>query len=211
MLEATGPTPPPRLRLSLHGRCPSVGGGLDGMLCCRGQMPDDRRALGILVVCLSCLTACSPRRDPESAWTMPALGGVDLEAAAEGGYPFAEAGSGHGADAVIEEGDTRGDPPDIAVRRHHPLWRHDERKALAEARALGRGLVVDFWAEWCDACWRFERETYAVPELRRAMQERFVPLRIDVTEETFENREQLQRYAIVKLPTVLVLDSRGRE
>ena len=40
--------------------------------------------------------------------------------------------------------------------------------------------------------------------------EQFVPVRIDVTEETQANREQLQRYAIVSLPAVLVLDSHGR-
>jgi thiol:disulfide interchange protein len=38
-----------------------------------------------------------------------------------------------------------------------------------------------------------------------------VPLRIDVTEESSENREQLKRYAVLQLPTVVLLDHRARE
>ena len=83
---------------------------------------------------------------------------------------------------------------------YDPVWRSDERMAWSEARALGRGLVVDFWADWCDACWRLERQTFAEPEVRRAIAEQFVALRIDVSEETRENREQLQRYGVVQLP-----------
>jgi|RhiMetdeSRZDD1v2_1073273.scaffolds.fasta_scaffold1271647_2 thiol:disulfide interchange protein len=138
---------------------------------------------------------------------MPALGGVDLTT---DGYPFAQAGNGQGADVLVHESEVRGELPEMAVHGHRGLWRANERKALAEARAQGRGVVIDFWAEWCDSCWRLEHETYAEPELRRAMLEQFVPVRIDVTEETQANREQLQRYAIVSLPTVLVLDSHGR-
>lgn len=141
---------------------------------------------------------------------MPALGGVDLAAAGVDGYPFASAGNGQGADVLVHEGEVRGDLPELAMPSRRGMWRANERKALAEARAQGRGVVIDFWAEWCDSCWRLERETYAEPELRRAMLEQFVPVRIDVTEETRANREQLQRYAIVSLPTVLVLDSHGR-
>lgn len=168
-------------------------------------------AYRLLAFGLLFLVACSPRRDPESAWTMPALGGVDLAAAETGGYPFAQAGSeARGGDAVVPEHETRGDLPDDAVHVHG-IWRTDERKAIAEARALGRGLIVDFWAEWCNECWRLERETYAEPEVRRALREQFVPLRIDVTEETHANRDQLKRYAVLQLPTVLVLDRRARE
>ena len=42
-------------------------------------------------------------------------------------------------------------------------WLHDEPAALALARAEGRPLLVDFWAEWCVACKELDRFVWSDP------------------------------------------------
>jgi thiol-disulfide isomerase/thioredoxin len=145
--------------------------------------------------------ACSPKPNVNATWAMPAP--RHLSPGTLGADPSA-------AGAVAGE-QSRGDLPETAYPRDDDLWRSDERRAVSEARDSSVGMVIDFWADWCDACWRFEKETFGDPAVRGLISSRFVPLRIDVTEDSFLNREQLQRYSVTSLPTVLLLDANGRE
>ncbi len=132
------------------------------------------------------------------------------------GYPWAQARvGGRGADSVWPEGGngaaTRGDLPETALAAPSGIWRTDERKAWQEARQLGLGLVVQFWAEWSPDALGFERDTLHDPEVITAIEACCVPIKVDVTEPTMDNREQLDRYRVHQLPTVLVLDRGGQE
>ncbi len=72
-------------------------------------------------------------------------------------------------------------------------------------------MLVEFSAEWCMPCRLLETKTFSDMQVRAAMAADFVPLRIDVTEETVLGREQLERYKVVGLPAILVLDGEGKE
>ena len=104
-----------------------------------------------------------------------------------------------------------GDLPDSAYPNEDPFWRWSEREAWREAETTRRGVLVDFYADWCDECRATARETWRDPLVRRAIASRFVPLRIDVTEITQESREQLERYQVSRLPTSVVVAQNGRE
>ena len=41
-------------------------------------------------------------------------------------------------------------------------------KAVAKARAEGRPMLIDFYAEWCMACKQMEKETFSDPRVQRS-------------------------------------------
>ena len=91
-------------------------------------------------------------------------------------------------------------------------WREDFRSAIEEARTAGRPYIVDFGADWCQACGELERETFADP---RVMAEgaRFVAVHVDLSPrlDTPDKRELLRSYAQRGLPLVVLHASDGRE
>ena len=52
-------------------------------------------------------------------------------------------------------------------------WSHDEQAALVRARAEGRPVILDFWADWCTACKDLDQAAWADPR-RAAGGARFV-------------------------------------
>ena len=89
-------------------------------------------------------------------------------------------------------------------------WRHDEPAALAAARAEGRPVILDFWADWCVACKELDRIAWANPRVREEAT-RFVAVKVDGTEGTPAFERLTEKYGIVGMPTVVFIDGRGRE
>jgi thioredoxin:protein disulfide reductase len=89
-------------------------------------------------------------------------------------------------------------------------WLHDESAALALARSEGRPVIVDFWAEWCTACKELDKVAWADPRVREAAS-RFVAVKVDGTDSTDAVAAIQERYAVQGMPTVVFIDSRGRE
>lgn len=92
-----------------------------------------------------------------------------------------------------------------------PRWRIDLPAALADARANRRRVLLLFLA---DPPGHFARElkrhTFAKKKNRQAVEEgRFIPVRVSLATDL---RSDLARdYRIRKLPTLLILDSEGKE
>jgi len=87
-------------------------------------------------------------------------------------------------------------------------WLHDERLAVQQSRATGKPLLIDFFAEWCAACKELDVHTWADPTVAREVADRFVPLKIDSTEESDENDSLQKKYGVPGLPTVLMMACR---
>jgi thiol:disulfide interchange protein DsbD len=89
-------------------------------------------------------------------------------------------------------------------------WEHDYEAAVRTARAEGRPMVIDFWADWCDACKLLDRTAWSDPDVQ-AESARFVRAKVDGTLDTPEFRELTTRYGVQGLPTVIFIDAQGRE
>ena len=156
------------------------------------------------------LAGCGAGRPVDTVWAMPDPG---AEPGEPRGYPFAySSGPGvAGADRLdeAEPDDQRGDLPETGMVSPLRFWKTDDQAAWQLARASRRGVFISFYASWCEACVLLERDTLADLDVREAIRERFVPLRIDVTEETRASREQLERYGVYQLPAIVVVDASG--
>jgi thiol:disulfide interchange protein DsbD len=84
-------------------------------------------------------------------------------------------------------------------------WLHDEHAAVERARATGKPLLVDFFAEWCAACKELDVHTWTDPTVAREAAEKFVPLKVDATNESPEIEALFTKYGLQGLPTVLMM------
>lgn len=90
-------------------------------------------------------------------------------------------------------------------------WQPFTPEALARASQEGRPVIIDFTADWCLPCKELDRFTFSDPEVVAAAT-RFVMLKADITSQTSEPVQEVQRrYAIMGAPTIVFLDAGGRE
>jgi len=87
-------------------------------------------------------------------------------------------------------------------------WIHDETVAFERARAQGKGVMLDFGAKWCIPCSELEL-TFGDSDVYDAITSSFVPLKLDVTEDTPANDALRGRYGAATLPSVIFLDTQG--
>ena len=90
-------------------------------------------------------------------------------------------------------------------------WLSSESDGLRLAQAEHRPVIVDFGAEWCGACKELTKHTFADDSVRSEAG-RFVAVRVDATDEDDPQVNAIKgKYKVVGLPTVVVLDSHGKE
>ena len=88
-------------------------------------------------------------------------------------------------------------------------WFTNEEEGLAKALAEGKPVLIDFGAEWCANCKELDHKTFPNPAVR-AEATRFVAIRIEDDDTPNFPRLQ-QKYGVVGLPTVIMLDKSGKE
>ena len=89
-----------------------------------------------------------------------------------------------------------------------PAWRTDYEAALADAKAAGKPVMIDFFADWCAACKELDKYTYSDAGVRDEL-ERFVSVKVDGTVENEALWKLYDRYGVQGLPTVVFLDAAG--
>jgi thiol-disulfide isomerase/thioredoxin len=87
-------------------------------------------------------------------------------------------------------------------------WVKGWKAAQKQARASGRPVLVDFWAEWCHWCHELDRTTYADPDVV-ALSAGFVGVKVNA-EGSLGEIELARRYQVASLPTMAFLSPQGR-
>ena len=90
-------------------------------------------------------------------------------------------------------------------------WVTSEEQGRAKATAENKPVLIDFGAAWCTACKELEHNTFPNPGVRTEAQ-RFIAIRVDATDDEAPDTKRLQdKYKVVGLPTVIMLDAAGHE
>ncbi|MGB5530217.1 MAG: cytochrome c biogenesis protein CcdA, partial [Ignavibacteriaceae bacterium] len=88
-------------------------------------------------------------------------------------------------------------------------WKPFKKESLAEID--GRGVIIDFYADWCIPCKELDAMTFSDPKVIELSKE-FETYKADMTESLSEEVEALREsYKIIGVPTVLILNSKGEE
>lgn len=102
----------------------------------------------------------------------------------------------------------------FAIPRKHEAavkWEKYDAAKLAAARAAGKPVVIDFYADWCLPCKELDEKTFTHPDVVKEL-DRFVRLKADLTAAEDATTVALtKQYAILGVPTILWIDAGGNE
>jgi len=102
-------------------------------------------------------------------------------------------------------------PHDVDPNAPAITWVDNEQAGRAKATAENKPVLIDFGATWCTACKELEHNTFPNPGVRSEAQ-RFVAIHVDATDDEAPDTKRLQeKYKVVGLPTVIMLDAAGNE
>lgn len=90
----------------------------------------------------------------------------------------------------------------------HIRWFTSESDALTAARAAHKPLLVDFTADWCLPCQEMDAKVFGHPEVAPLL-DRFILLRVDLSQDDERLAEIKARYHVETLPAVRIADPAG--
>ena len=86
----------------------------------------------------------------------------------------------------------------------------DFRDEVAKANAEGKGVMLDFYADWCTYCKQFEAYVFPDPAVQRALGDT-VLLKADVTATDAADRELMEALGVFLPPAILFVGADGVE
>lgn len=85
-------------------------------------------------------------------------------------------------------------------------WLKSEEEALKLHKDQQRPLLIDMWAQWCEACKKMDATTFKDQTLIKALKDKsWVLLKLDLTESSDQNDEIQKRYKISGLPSLVIM------
>ncbi len=88
-------------------------------------------------------------------------------------------------------------------------WIHDETAGYEAAKASGKPVVIDGWADWCIACKEMDKTTFHDPEVISLLKAKWVLVKLDMTEVNEANDALAAKYEMPGLPTLVLVPADG--
>lgn len=85
----------------------------------------------------------------------------------------------------------------------------DLRTGMNRAAGEGKLIFLEFWANYCTPCKVMEEYTYTNPSVIERMNGNYVPVKVNI--QSFDGFDLKNQYKVTVLPTIIVLDSKGRQ
>jgi thiol:disulfide interchange protein DsbD len=86
----------------------------------------------------------------------------------------------------------------------------DLEREVAAAKAAGKSVMLDFYADWCVSCIEMEHKTFTQPDVQAALTNT-VLLQADVTANDDEDKALLKHFEIFGPPTIAFYGTDGEE
>ncbi len=98
-------------------------------------------------------------------------------------------------------------------------WTTDLPKALEKAKSENKLVMMDFTgSDWCGWCIKLNKEVFSTPEFAEYAKKNLVPVEVDFphkkalsAELEKANLELQKKYKIEGFPTIIVLNSQGKQ
>ncbi len=84
-------------------------------------------------------------------------------------------------------------------------WREDLAVATAEARTVGKPMMLDFTAHWCGPCQEMRLYTWSNQDVADAIKDAVVPVKVDFD----KNPQLVAKYQVEAIPTMIVVNADG--
>lgn len=81
---------------------------------------------------------------------------------------------------------------------------------LAAAKSAGQPALVDFYADWCTSCVVMDKDVFAQKKIQSAIHP-FALIRVDLSQNTEQDQQIMQKYDVIAPPTVLLFNATGEE
>lgn len=98
----------------------------------------------------------------------------------------------------------------IPKEKLEPEWQKFSLQSYESSLNNDERMIVDFYADWCIPCKELDALTFSNEKVIKEM-ERFTNYKVDMTKMTQENEDLRKSFNVVGMPTVLIIDSQGKE
>jgi len=111
---------------------------------------------------------------------------------------------------LVAQGSSASAPAEHGLRFERVKGLEGLKAALQRARQQGRGLMLDFYADWCISCKEMEAYSFTDPAVQQTL-EAVMLVQADVTLNDAEDRALLKHFKLFGPPAILFFTPDGQE